>query len=109
MLQHAGLYMAITVAFALFLNSVFAVAGTFSAESLPTEVRYSGLVFVREVNGVMFAGTSPFIATLLVGGAGTGPGIWPRTWRRTGSPARCAPGGCRRPPPVRTKGATVRA
>lgn len=59
-------YFAITVGFAFILNSVFAVTGSFYAESLPTEVRYSGLVFVREINGVIFAGTAPFIATLLV-------------------------------------------
>lgn len=67
------IYLAITIAFALFLNSIFAVAGTFYAESLPTEVRYSGLVFVREINGVIFAGTSPFVATLLVDAGGDRP------------------------------------
>ncbi|MFE6154266.1 MFS transporter [Streptomyces sp. NPDC057889] len=67
------IYLAITVAFALMLNSIFAVTGTFYAESLPTEVRYSGLVFVREINGVIFAGTSPFVATLLVDAGGDRP------------------------------------
>ncbi|MFF1586561.1 MFS transporter [Streptomyces sp. NPDC058286] len=67
------IYLAITIAFALMLNSIFAVTGTFYAESLPTEVRYSGLVFVREINGVIFAGTSPFVATLLVDAGGDRP------------------------------------
>lgn len=67
------IYLAVTIGFALMLNSIFAVSGTFYAEILPTEVRYSGLVFVREINGVLFSGTAPFAATLLVYAGGDSP------------------------------------
>ena len=60
------IWLAIVVGFALILNSIFAVTGSFYSEAVPTEVRYSGLVAVREINGVLFAGTAPFLAAVLV-------------------------------------------
>ncbi|TCP56372.1 putative MFS family arabinose efflux permease [Tamaricihabitans halophyticus] len=60
------IWLAIVIGFALILNSIFAVTGSFYSEAVPTEVRYSGLVAVREFNGVIFAGTAPFMAALLV-------------------------------------------
>ncbi|MEV7869980.1 hypothetical protein AB0P17_28710 [Streptomyces sp. NPDC088124] len=60
--------MAVSFAFAVTLNSVvFGPAGSFYSELLPTEVRFSGLVPARETTAVLFSGTAPFIATLLVG------------------------------------------
>ncbi|MFJ3659773.1 MFS transporter [Streptomyces sp. NPDC090119] len=103
------IYTAITIAFALFLNSIFAVAGTFYAESLPTEVRYSGLVFVREINGVIFAGTSPFIATLLVGAGGDRPWYLAGYMAAAGLASALCTWRLPETAPVRTKGATPRA
>jgi metabolite-proton symporter len=60
------IFLAIVIGFSLILNSIFAVTGSFYSEAVPTEVRYSGLVAVREFNGVLFAGTAPFVAALLV-------------------------------------------
>lgn len=60
------IFLAVVIGFALILNSVFGVTGAFYAEAVPTEVRYSGLVAVREINGVVFAGTAPFVAAVLV-------------------------------------------
>ncbi|WP_051899259.1 MFS transporter [Sciscionella sediminilitoris] len=66
--------LAVCVGFALLLNSlIFGPTGAFFAELLPTEVRYTGLVLAREVNAVLFAGTAPFMATLLVHLGGGSP------------------------------------
>ncbi|WP_020497707.1 hypothetical protein [Sciscionella marina] len=43
------------------------------ARTLPTEVRYTGLVLAREVNAVLFASTAPFMATMLVHLGGGSP------------------------------------
>jgi MHS family shikimate/dehydroshikimate transporter-like MFS transporter len=68
--------LAVTIGFAIILNSmVFGPAGSFYSEQLPTEVRFSGLVLARETTAVVFSGTAPFIATLLVHMAGGKPWI----------------------------------
>ncbi|POX42850.1 MFS transporter [Streptomyces sp. Ru73] len=66
--------MAVILVFAVMLNSmIFGPAGSFFSELLPTEVRYTGLVLARETTAVLFSGTAPFIATLLVHAGGGSP------------------------------------
>lgn len=66
--------LAVSLGFAIMLNSmIFGPAGSFYSELLPTEVRYTGLVFAREITAVLFSGTAPFIATLLVHAGGGSP------------------------------------
>lgn len=66
--------MAVILGFAVMLNSmIFGPAGSFYSELLPTEVRYTGLVLARETTAVLFSGTAPFIATLLVHAGGGSP------------------------------------
>ncbi|GAA1183318.1 MFS transporter [Streptomyces hebeiensis] len=66
--------MAVVLGFAVMLNSmIFGPAGSFFSELLPTEVRYTGLVLARETTAVLFSGTAPFIATLLVHAGGGSP------------------------------------
>ncbi|WP_310721166.1 MFS transporter [Streptomyces lydicus] len=66
--------LAVVIGFALILNSlVFGPAGSFYAEQLPTEVRYTGLVLAREVTAVVFSGTAPFVAAVLVHADGDQP------------------------------------
>ncbi|MFI9024206.1 MFS transporter [Streptomyces sp. NPDC053560] len=66
--------MAVCLAFAVLLNSlIFGPSGSFFSELLPTEVRFSGLVLARESTAVLFSGTAPFIATLLVHAGGGSP------------------------------------
>ncbi|MGW8379875.1 MFS transporter [Streptomyces sp. ODS28] len=66
--------LAVILGFAVLLNSlIFAPSGSFFSELLPTEVRYSGLVLARETTAVLFSGTAPFVATLLVHAAGGTP------------------------------------
>jgi MFS family permease len=66
--------LAVVVGFTLILNSlVFAPAGSFFSEQLPTEVRYTGLVLAREITSVVFSGTAPFVAALLVHADGDRP------------------------------------
>lgn len=67
---------AVTVGFGIMLNSlIFGPAGSFYSEQLPTEVRYTGLVLSRETTSVVFSGTAPFVATLLVHLGGDSPWI----------------------------------
>ncbi|WP_051341877.1 MFS transporter [Pseudonocardia spinosispora] len=66
--------LAVTLGFAVMLNSmIFGPAGSFYSEQLPTEVRFSGLVLSRETTSVVFSGTAPFVATLLVHAGGGTP------------------------------------
>ncbi|MFC9425968.1 MFS transporter [Streptomyces sp. NPDC056987] len=66
--------LAVSLGFAVMLNSmIFGPAGSFYSELLPTEVRFSGLVLARETTAVLFSGTAPFIATLLVHAGGDRP------------------------------------
>ncbi|MFJ4838839.1 MFS transporter [Streptomyces sp. NPDC088746] len=66
--------MAVSLGFAIMLNSmIFGPAGSFYSELLPTEVRFTGLVLARETTAVLFSGTAPFIATLLVHAGGGSP------------------------------------
>lgn len=47
--------------------------GAFLANLFPTRYRYSGIALSRELNGAIFAGATPFIATALVGAGGGKP------------------------------------
>ncbi|GLY68804.1 MFS transporter [Amycolatopsis taiwanensis] len=66
--------LAVCVGFGILLNSmIFGPAGSFFSELLPTEVRYTGLVLARETTAVVFSGTAPFVAALLVHANGDRP------------------------------------
>lgn len=66
--------LAVVLGFSIMLNSlIFAPAGSFYSEQLPTEVRYTGLVLTRETTAILFSGTAPFIAALLVHADGGDP------------------------------------
>jgi MHS family shikimate/dehydroshikimate transporter-like MFS transporter len=47
--------------------------GAFLAELFDTRYRYTGIAIVREMNGVLIAGPTPFIATALVAAASGSP------------------------------------
>jgi MHS family shikimate/dehydroshikimate transporter-like MFS transporter len=67
---------AVSLGYAVLLNSlVFGPAGSFFSEQMPTQVRYTGLVMGREINSVLFSGTAPLIAVLLVHWDGGQPWI----------------------------------
>lgn len=66
--------LAVCLGFGILLNSmIFGPSGSFFAELMPTEVRYTGLVLAREITAVVFSGTAPFVAALLVHANGDRP------------------------------------
>ncbi len=47
--------------------------GAFLSNLFPTRYRYSGIAITRELNAMLIAGPTPFIATALVVAAGGSP------------------------------------
>ena len=58
------------LAYALGFGGMAGAQGAFLANLFPTRYRFSGIAFAREVNSLLIAGPTPFIASALVSLAG---------------------------------------
>jgi len=58
------------IGYGLGFGSVAGAQGAFLTSLFPTKYRFSGIAFVREINGATVAGLTPFIATWLTQEAG---------------------------------------
>lgn len=70
----ALIWIAITIGLAVCVASMFGPIGAFYHNLFPTRIRYSGLVFAREMTGAIVGGPTPLIATALLAWAGA---PWP--------------------------------
>jgi len=61
---------AMIIGYGLGFGSVAGAQGAFLTSLFPTKYRFSGIAFVREINGATVAGLTPFIATWLTQQAG---------------------------------------
>ena len=61
---------AMIIGYGLGFGSVAGSQGAFLTSLFPTKYRFSGIAFVREINGATVAGMTPFIATWLTQQAG---------------------------------------
>ena len=61
---------AMIIGYGLGFGSVAGAQGAFLTSLFPTKYRFSGIAFVREINGATVAGLTPFIATWLTQEAG---------------------------------------
>lgn len=57
--------LALVIAYGVGFGSVAGSQGAFLTNLFPTRYRFSGIAFVREINGATVAGMTPFIATWL--------------------------------------------
>ncbi len=76
MLDTKNIYIAalgMSIAYSIGHGATSGAQGAFLANLFPTQYRYSGIALSREMNSVIFAGSTPFIATALVGAAGGKP------------------------------------
>lgn len=62
-----------TIAYSIGHGATSGAQGAFLANLFPTRYRYSGIALSRELNSIIFAGSTPMIATYLVGAAGGAP------------------------------------
>ncbi|OZI35117.1 MFS transporter [Bordetella genomosp. 10] len=62
--------LALVIAYGIGFGSVAGSQGAFLTSLFPARYRFSGIAFVREINGATVAGMTPFIATWLTGQAG---------------------------------------
>lgn len=69
------IWIAIFLGLAIGVGSIFGPIASFYSELFETRLRYTGLVFAREVSGSVVGGFTPFLATLLV--AWSGGQSWP--------------------------------
>jgi MFS family permease len=65
--------LAISLGYGIGFGATSGAQGAFLAELFATRYRYSGIALVREMNGVLIAGPTPFIATALVAAASGSP------------------------------------
>jgi MFS family permease len=73
LLDSKNVYLAATamiVGYGVGFGSVAGSQGAFLTSLFPTRYRFSGIAFVREINGATVAGMTPFIATWLTQQAG---------------------------------------
>jgi MFS family permease len=63
----------ISLCYALVFGLMAGAQGAFLANLFPTQYRFSGITVAREMNGLLIAGPTPFIATGLVVAAGGKP------------------------------------
>lgn len=68
----ANIILAMSLGYGLGFGATSGGQGAFLAELFETRYRYTGIALVREMNGVLIAGPTPFIATALVAAAGGG-------------------------------------
>lgn len=61
---------ALIIGYGIGFGSVAGSQGAFLTDLFPTRYRYTGIAFVREINGATIAGLTPFIATWLTKLAG---------------------------------------
>lgn len=64
---------AVAAGFAIGFGATSGAQAAFLAELFETRYRYTGIAVTREMNGVLIAGPTPFIATALVAAAGGQP------------------------------------
>jgi len=65
--------LAMSLAYGLGFGGMAGPQGAFLANLFPTRYRFSGIAFARELNGLLIAGPTPFIASALVGMSGGSP------------------------------------
>lgn len=65
--------LAMSLGYGLGFGATSGGQGAFLAELFEPRYRYTGIALVREMNGVLIAGPTPFIATALVAAAGGSP------------------------------------
>jgi len=65
--------LAMSVGYGLGFGGMAGPQGAFLANLFPTRYRFSGIAFARELNGLLIAGPTPFIASALVAAAGGTP------------------------------------
>jgi MHS family shikimate/dehydroshikimate transporter-like MFS transporter len=64
---------AMGLAYAIGFGGMAGAQGAFLANLFPTRYRFSGIAFARELNGLLIAGPTPFIASALVAMSGGTP------------------------------------
>jgi MFS transporter, MHS family, shikimate and dehydroshikimate transport protein len=65
--------LAMSVGYGLGFGGMAGPQGAFLANLFPTRYRFSGIAFTRELNGMLIAGPTPFIASALVAASGGSP------------------------------------
>jgi MFS transporter, MHS family, shikimate and dehydroshikimate transport protein len=63
----------LSVGYGLGFGGMAGPQGAFLANLFPTRYRFSGIAFARELNGLLIAGPTPFIASALVAASGGTP------------------------------------
>jgi MFS transporter, MHS family, shikimate and dehydroshikimate transport protein len=66
---------ALSIGYGVGFGGLASAQGAFLANLFPTRYRFSGIAMSREMNGLLIAGPTPFIASALVT-AGGGKPIW---------------------------------
>lgn len=64
---------AMSVGYGLGFGGMAGPQGAFLANLFPTRYRFSGIAFARELNGLLIAGPTPFIASALVAASNGAP------------------------------------
>jgi MFS family permease len=67
--------LALSIGYGIGFGGLAAAQGAFLANLFPTRYRFSGIAMTRELNGMLIAGPTPFIAAALVS-AGGGKPTW---------------------------------
>ncbi len=65
--------LAMSLAYGVGFSTLAGAQGAFLANLFPTRYRFSGIAITRELNAMLIAGPTPFIATALVAAAGGSP------------------------------------
>jgi MFS transporter, MHS family, shikimate and dehydroshikimate transport protein len=65
--------LAMSLGYGLGFGGMAGAQGAFLADLFPTRYRFSGIALSRELNGMLIAGPTPFIASALVGASGGSP------------------------------------
>jgi MHS family shikimate/dehydroshikimate transporter-like MFS transporter len=65
--------LAMSLAYGVGFATLAGAQGAFLSNLFPTRYRYSGIAITRELNAMLIAGPTPFIATALVAAAGGSP------------------------------------
>jgi hypothetical protein len=72
-LQLGWIVLALSLAYGIGFGATSGAQGAFLAELFVPRTRYTGIAVAREMNGVLIAGPTPFIATALVAAAQGSP------------------------------------
>ncbi|CAH2603591.1 MHS family MFS transporter [Rhodovastum atsumiense] len=67
--------LAMSIGYGIGFSGLAGAQGAFLANLFATRTRFSGIALVRELNGLLIAGPTPFIASALVAAAGGSPNL----------------------------------